>query len=137
MDDMSCRLFFTQPTDDTQRLYEALRAVFLDDCRQKDVAERFGFSFDAFRQQVHQFRLSCGSGELPPFSLHARAGVPLSPRQAQDGQRHPPSPTAAPATWHRGSALAAAALVYSCSCPCSPRSGLTTSSARPAIPVRP
>ena len=76
MDDTSCRLFFTQPGDDSQRLYEALRAVFLDGCRQKDVAHRFGLSFDAFRQQVHQFRLGCATGEPPPFSLHAHAGAP-------------------------------------------------------------
>jgi len=53
MDDTSYRLFFLQPTDDSQRLYEALRAVFVDGCRQKDVAERFGFRFDAFRQRLY------------------------------------------------------------------------------------
>jgi hypothetical protein len=69
MDDTPCRLFFLEPTGDSQRLYEALRAVFIDGCRQKDVAERFGFRFDAFRQQVHQFRAACAAGQLPPFSL--------------------------------------------------------------------
>lgn len=67
MDDTSCRLFFLQPTGDSQRLYEALRAVFVDGCRQKDVAERFGYSFDAFRQQVHQFSTACANGQAPPF----------------------------------------------------------------------
>ncbi len=67
MDDTSYRLFFLQPTDDSQRLYEALRAVFVDGCRQKDVAERFGFRFDAFRQQVHQFRTAWAAGQAPPF----------------------------------------------------------------------
>jgi len=73
MDDTACRLFFQQPADDTQRLYEALRAVFVEGCRQKDVADRFGYDFDAFRQQVHQFRASCAAGQAPPFSPHARA----------------------------------------------------------------
>jgi hypothetical protein len=73
MDDTACRLFFQQPTDDTQRLYEALRAVFVDGCRQKDVAARFGYDFDVFRQQVHQFRASCAAGQTPPFSPHAHA----------------------------------------------------------------
>ena len=41
MDDTLCRLFFLQPSCDSQRLYEALRAVFVDGCRQKDAAERF------------------------------------------------------------------------------------------------
>ena len=67
MDDTSCRLFFLQPTSASQRLYEALRAVFVDGCRQKDVAQRFGFSFAALRQQVHQFRTACASGQAPPF----------------------------------------------------------------------
>jgi transposase len=75
MDDNSCRFFFTRPTDDTQRLYEALRAVFVGGCQQKDAAERFGLSFDAFRQQVRQFRLGCDAGTPPPFSPHARAVV--------------------------------------------------------------
>lgn len=67
MNDTSCRLFFLQPTGDSQRLYEALRAVFVEGCRQKDVAERFGIRFDAFRQQVHQFRTACADGQTPPF----------------------------------------------------------------------
>jgi hypothetical protein len=68
MDDTPCRLFFVQPTSDAQRLYEALRAVFVDGCRQKDVAQRFGYSFDALRQQIHQFRSACRAGHAPPFS---------------------------------------------------------------------
>jgi len=67
MDDNPCCRFFLQPSDDSQRLYEALRAVFVDGCRQKDVAERFGYGFDAFRQQVHQFRAACAAGQPPPF----------------------------------------------------------------------
>jgi hypothetical protein len=51
MDDTPCRLFFLQPTSDAQRLYEALHAVFVDGCRQKDVADRFTSlrRFAAFR----------------------------------------------------------------------------------------
>jgi hypothetical protein len=76
MDDTSCRLFFLQPTGEAQRLYEALRAVFVEDCRQKDVAERFGFDFAAFRQQVHQFRIACANGQAPPFLLPGPAAGP-------------------------------------------------------------
>jgi hypothetical protein len=61
------RLFFLEPEGDSHRLYEALRAVFVDGCRQKDVAERFGFSYAAFRQQVHQFRAACATGQASPF----------------------------------------------------------------------
>jgi hypothetical protein len=96
MDDTPCRSFFLQPADDTQRLYEALRAVFVDGCRQKDGAERFGYPFDAFRQQVRQFRAGCASGQPPPFS----AGVPAAARRPPRGRRGdrnaPPSRTPAP-----------------------------------------
>ena len=50
----SCH-FFLQPAADTQRLYEALRAVCVEGCRQKDVAERFGYDYAAFRQQEARY----------------------------------------------------------------------------------
>lgn len=96
MDNTSARRFFLQPTADPQRLYEALRAVFLEGCRQKDVADRFGYDYAAFRQQVTRFRARCAVGQPPPFSRHrpARACRPLSGR---GGRPSPPrSPTAAP-----------------------------------------
>jgi hypothetical protein len=42
-------LFFTNPTDDMQRKYEALRASFIDGLTDHEVAEKFGFSFFAFK----------------------------------------------------------------------------------------
>jgi hypothetical protein len=97
MDDTLCRHFFLQPPGAAQRLYEALRAVFVDGCRQKDVAERFGYRYDAFRQQVHQFRARCAAGEPPPFSARRRPGSGRRPPAAGRGSRNSPtSPTAAP-----------------------------------------
>jgi len=96
MDDTPCRVFFLQPAGDSQRLYEALRAVFLDGCRQKDVAERFGYPFDAFRQQVHQFRVGCVSGQPPPFSARGRAADRRLPLDRRDNRNVPSSPTVAP-----------------------------------------
>jgi predicted DNA-binding protein (UPF0251 family) len=61
MDDTPARRFFLQPTADSQRLYEALRAVCIEDCRQKDVAERLGYDYAAFRQQVTRFRARCSA----------------------------------------------------------------------------
>ena len=69
MDDTLCLDFFHQPTCPAQRQYEALRAVFIDSLSQKDAALRFGYSYDAFRQLVHQFRRDCANGHTPPFSL--------------------------------------------------------------------
>lgn len=80
MDDTLCRRFFLEPAGEPQRLYEALRGVFVEGCPQKEVAERFGLGFDAFRQQVHQFRTACAAGQPPPFSPRARAADPQRPR---------------------------------------------------------
>jgi hypothetical protein len=95
MDDTAARLFFLQPANATQRLYEALHAVFVDGCPQKDVAQRFGYPFTAFRQQVHQFRAACASGQPPPFSAPARGGGRRAARGRQCNRNVPPSLTAA------------------------------------------
>lgn len=96
MDDTAARLFFLQPAHASQRLYEALHAVFVDGCRQKEVAQRFGYSFDAFRQQVHQFRARCASGQPPPFSARAHAAARPAARDRPGNRNVPPSRTAAP-----------------------------------------
>ncbi len=70
MDDTPARRFFLQPTADAQRRYEALRAVCIEDCRQKEVAERFGYDYAAFRQQVTRFRARCAAGLPSPFLPH-------------------------------------------------------------------
>jgi hypothetical protein len=56
MDDARCREFFSQPTHPYHRRYEALRAVFLEGCPQKEVADRFGFRYSSLRQLVYEFR---------------------------------------------------------------------------------
>ena len=96
MDDTPARRFFLQPSADPQRLYEALRAVFLDGCRQKDVADRFGYDYAAFRQQVTRFRARCAAGQPPPFSPHRlpTRRRPTTGRRAGSSSRR--SPTATP-----------------------------------------
>ncbi len=59
MDDTAYREFFEQPTQTYQRRYEALRAVFVDQRSQKEVAQVFGFTYDSMRQLVREFRQSC------------------------------------------------------------------------------
>jgi transposase len=56
MDDIRCREFFAQPTQPYHRQYEALRAVFLEGHSQKEVADRFGYTYDSLRQLVREFR---------------------------------------------------------------------------------
>ncbi|MBI1916211.1 MAG: hypothetical protein HYS12_15975 [Planctomycetes bacterium] len=67
MDDTPCRRFFLTPTCAPQQQDEALRAVFAEGGRQKDVAARFGYSDTAFRQLVCPFRAACAAGQPPPF----------------------------------------------------------------------
>ena len=78
-----CRQFFLDPSCASQRQYEALRCVFVEGCSQKDAAERFGYSYDAFRQLVHQFRSACLEGNAPPFSaanaVAGHRGHPATP----------------------------------------------------------
>jgi transposase len=77
MDDTPCHRFFLEPSSTAQRQYEALRAVFVEGGCQKEVAERFGYSYAAFRQLVHQFRGGCRAGQPPPlFHLPSRGRPP-------------------------------------------------------------
>jgi hypothetical protein len=91
MDDTPCYRFFQEPSCAPQRQYEALRAVFIDRCRQKEVAERFGYDYAAFRQLVRQFRTSCSDGQPPPFFAPRGRG-----RRRAQGPRPPPRPSARP-----------------------------------------
>jgi transposase len=56
MDDIRCKQFFAQPTQPYHRQYEALRAIFLEGHSQKEVADRFGYTYDSLRQLVRDFR---------------------------------------------------------------------------------
>jgi len=96
MDETPAHRFFRQPAGDPQRLYEALRAVIIDGRRQKDVADRFGYDYAAFRQQVTRFRARCARGQPPPFSS-PRPATARRPATSPGGGPSPRrSPTAAP-----------------------------------------
>jgi hypothetical protein len=96
MDDTPARRFFLQPAADPQRLYEALRAVIVDGCCQKDVAGRFGYDYAAFRQQVARFRNRCACGQPPPLSPHRPATARLLPTGRAGGSNPRRSPLVAP-----------------------------------------
>jgi hypothetical protein len=95
MDDSLCRRFFTEPSCPAQRQYEALRAVFVAGLSRKEAAELFGYSHDAFRQLVHEFRIARAADTVPPFSSRrdadARPGRPRV-RPARPTSRTPPTP---------------------------------------------
>jgi Helix-turn-helix domain len=97
MDDTPCRRFFREPATPLHRQYEALRAVFLDGLPQQEVAGRFGYSYDALRQLVHQFRHGCAAGTPAPFfSNRAPDDRPPQHPRPQPGRSRRPSPTPAP-----------------------------------------
>jgi hypothetical protein len=55
------------------------------------VAERFGYSYAAFRQLVVQFRAAYDRGQPPPFSPDRVRAVPRG-----QASRHPLDPSAPP-----------------------------------------
>lgn len=63
MDDTTCQEFFSDTTNPYHRRYEALRAVFVEERSQKEVAEEFGYQYGSFRQLVYEFRQHCRSAD--------------------------------------------------------------------------
>jgi hypothetical protein len=94
MDITPARNYFLQPTSDPQRLYEALRAVCVEGCRQQDIAEHFGYDYAAFRQQVSRFRARCVLGQPSPFFSHRLSTTPRPHSSRRDRPRSQPSPIA-------------------------------------------
>ena len=80
MNDTGYRQFFLDADPTTyHRRYEALRAVFVDELPQNEVAARFGFTHGSMRQLVHGFRAAMRSGSPPPFFKRpSPAGHPAS-----------------------------------------------------------
>ena len=95
MDDTPCRCFFQEPSAPLQRQYEALRAAFLDGLSQKEAADRFGYSYDAFRQLAHQFRRGCAAGTPPPFFSSRAPDGPRWHRRRPLGRSSQPGRTRA------------------------------------------
>lgn len=96
MDDEPCRTFFADPSCPAQRQYEALRAVFVEGISQKEAAERFRYSYAAFRQLVGEFRAGIAAGDPPPFSSRSGADArPRCPSAPPERLRSPNRPTPA------------------------------------------
>jgi transposase len=51
-----CRKFFAEPSNPKQRIYEALRAYFVDGHSPKQVARDFGYTVGSFHVLCHHFR---------------------------------------------------------------------------------
>ena len=74
-----CRQFFEQPSTPRQRMYEALRAYFLEGHPSQQAARAFGYSPGAFRVLCHQFRRD----PHPQFFLSAARGPRTQPKKSQ------------------------------------------------------
>jgi transposase-like protein len=59
--------YFLKPEQATQRRYEALRAVLVDEESMQDVAQRFDLTYGAIRNWISDFRRSRDAEEEPPF----------------------------------------------------------------------
>jgi len=72
-----CQAFFCAPEQPRHRMYEALRAYFLEQRRSKDVARAFGYTVGAFRVLCHQFRRTLH----PEFFCRPRPGPRQQPKK--------------------------------------------------------
>src|SRR5438093_13745551 len=79
----ACRRFFTAPSHPRQRMYEALRAFFLEGRPSQAVARDFGYSPGSFRVLCHQFRRD----PEPVFFVAPRLGPQQQPRKSRARER--------------------------------------------------
>jgi transposase len=70
-------LFFTKPSSAKQRLYEALRAIFVDELKVKEAAERFGYTTNTLNVFASHFR----TGKLGPFFIEGKTGPKNRPKR--------------------------------------------------------
>jgi hypothetical protein len=74
-----CRRFFEQPAHPRQRMYEALRAYFVEGRPSHEVARDFGYSPGSFRVLCHQFRRDPD----PQFFVSPASGPREQPKKSK------------------------------------------------------
>jgi hypothetical protein len=73
-----CGRFFAEPQSPKQRIYEALRAFFVDKRPSNEVAKDFGYTPGSFRVLCHHFRRDPD----PQFFLSAKPGPHSQPKKS-------------------------------------------------------
>lgn len=73
-----CRKVFLEPRNPKQRMYEALRAYFVEGCRSAEVARTFGYSPGSFQVLCHHFRRDPD----PDFFVSTRRGPQSQPKKS-------------------------------------------------------
>ena len=128
------RDYFLQPGDVTQRRYEALRSVFVEEQAMQTVAARFDVSYGTVRNWASEFRRGCDAGHAPPFSLRCEAVPPPAKAMTKNPKSKRPTcgrcPSKPDAAWLPGTRAS------SCSCRCWHSCVSIDSSPRPTIPDR-
>lgn len=72
------RSFFLEPRNPKQRMYEALRAYFVEGRRSAEVARTFGYSVGSFQVLCHHFRRDPD----PDFFVSTRRGPQSQPKKS-------------------------------------------------------
>jgi transposase len=73
-----CRRFFLQPRSPRHRMYEALRAFFVEGRASKQVARAFGYTVGSFQVLCHRFRRD----KDPLFFVSPRHGPSSQPKKS-------------------------------------------------------
>jgi len=73
-----CRSFFLEPATAKQRIYEALRAYFVEGRPSSEVAQDFGYSPGSFQVLCHHFRRDLN----PIFFVSTRPGPRSQPKKS-------------------------------------------------------
>jgi transposase len=71
-DRLALACWFLEPSNSTNRRYEALRVFFVDGLTSAEVAARFGYTPGSFRVLIHQFRDQPGREFFLPSTREAR-----------------------------------------------------------------
>ena len=74
----NCRRFFLEPDNPKQRMYEALRAYFVDERPSNQVARSFAYTTGSFQVLCHHFRRDPD----PAFFLAVRPGPRWQPKKS-------------------------------------------------------
>ena len=73
-----CRRFFLEPANSKHRMYEALRAYFIDERPSAEVAHAFNYSPGSFQVLCHHFRRDAD----PNFFVSTRPGPRSQPKKS-------------------------------------------------------
>jgi DNA-binding CsgD family transcriptional regulator len=81
MDDDPCRRFFLVPHQLLQRRYEVLRAFFVEQRPQAEIAAQFGLSPATVQSLIRDFRAQLRNGQASPFFSSLDSAGPSATRR--------------------------------------------------------